>query len=248
MRTTFRGYDKKETDRFIEQQKSDYEAQIARLREELNAAIADNEKYRARIAELEHASKSVSDVLIDAVKRAQDIENDYKERARRSDEHYKQISEQWKDRINGCRDGIGEMKLAAQEAYNDIMERITQFEAWSSERLLAADPAVSLPADNGTADGLLNGAAEQNAASDAAIDSDALQREILQSVNLDLSAVCGELGLNSNDSADAENSVPDADKNSAYRAGESCNASDNSGGCNDNDCGGKTDGFKADDI
>ena len=88
MKISFRGYNRKEVDKYIENIKSEYEGKIESLNNTINDLNDQIQECKMKIDELEKNKKSISDVLVDAVKHAQQIELDYKIRARLSDEHY----------------------------------------------------------------------------------------------------------------------------------------------------------------
>ena len=114
MKIAFRGYDRRETDSYISELKESYEQQIMSLRDEIHALQTENDSFRSKITELENSSRAVSEVLVDAVKRAQDIESDCKERAKKTDEHYDELKKEWNERAQLCRTGIAEMKKAVE--------------------------------------------------------------------------------------------------------------------------------------
>lgn len=207
MKIAFRGYDRRETDSYISELKESYEQQIMSLRDEIQALRAENDSCRRKIAELENSSRAVSEVLVDAVKRAQDIESDCKERAKKTDEHYDELKKEWNERAQLCRTGIAEMKKAVADSYDELIGRIDSLEKWSDAKL-NFESAKAIVSD--TEKSPLSGNAEQQDGADTAaeINSDILQQQILESVNLDLSVMCNELGIgkeNASEDSDSEN-------------------------------------------
>ena len=193
MKKSFRGYNRKETDQYIEQLKADYEATIDSLRAEISNLNSEIEVYKLKIAELENDNKAVSNILVDAVKHAQQIELEYKNRARQSDEHYSKMANEWENRIMACRDSITDMKNAAKATYDDLIRRIDQFENWSldnlsSATLLEISESVETKTSKDTTDDITTVEADD-------ISSDNLQSQILTEVNADLSQACKELGI-----------------------------------------------------
>lgn len=186
MKKSFRGYNVKETDSYIEQLKNEYESRISELERSLENTNAENETYKQKIKELEENAKSVSGILIDAVQHAQQIELDYKNRARQSDEHYSKMANEWEHRMNACKDSIVGMRNAAKEAYNDLVLRIDEFEVWSNNNLISSDTEFQSISTNSTEDNIIN-------------ESDELQNRILSETNVDLTQACNDLGITNED-------------------------------------------------
>ena len=67
MKKSFRGYNVKEADLYIEQLKNDYEAKIADMQKLVDSLTAENEAYKLKITELENNEK-----LVSIIKTAQD--------------------------------------------------------------------------------------------------------------------------------------------------------------------------------
>ena len=178
MKKSFRGYNVKEADLYIEQLKNDYEAKIADMQKLVDSLTVENEAYKLKITELENNEKLVSDILVDAVKHAQQIELDYKNRARQSDEHYSRMANEWENRMNACKTSIADMRNAAKETYNDLILRIDEFEVWSNNNLISStSECTCIDSEN-----------DKN-------ESDVLQNKILTEINADLSQACSDLGI-----------------------------------------------------
>ncbi len=193
MKKSFRGYNRKETDQYIEQLKSEYESKIDALQSEINNLNSEIEIYKLKITELENDNKSVSNILVDAVKHAQQIELEYKNRAKQSDEHYTKMANEWENRIVACRESISDMKKAAKLTYDDLIRRIDQFENWSLDNLSSATLIeLSEKANENTAE-------IQTEILQCDDQSDELQNQILSEVNVDLSQACKELGITEED-------------------------------------------------
>lgn len=192
MKKSFRGYNRKETDQYIEQLKTEYESRIENLRSEINNLNAEIEIYKLKITELENDNKAVSNILVDAVKHAQQIELEYKNRARQSDEHYSKMANEWENRIMACRESIADMKNAAKATYDDLINRIDQFENWSLDNLSSSTLLeVSESANAKTIESNPNIITVDT----HDVSSDNLQSQILSEVNADLSQACKELGI-----------------------------------------------------
>lgn len=187
MKKSFRGYNVKETDRYIDQLKNEYKNKIAELQKTIDDLNAENDAYKEKIIELENKTKSVSDILVDAVKHAQQIELDYKNRARQSDEHYSKMANEWENRMNACKNSIADMRNAAKETYNDLILRIDEFEVWSNNNLIAASNSEYLRVDS-----------DNNNKNE----SDELQNKILTETNVDLSQACNDLGITDQENVD----------------------------------------------
>lgn len=186
MKTSFRGYDKKETDRFIEILKEGYELKIASLNTEINAMQAKIENLNGQIVELENKEKTVSMVLMDAIAHAREIETDYQQRARQSDARYKDKSAQWQGHIDNCKSGIHDMKKAAEQTYNELLEKISAFESWAGQNMLSGQEIPKMLQEEN----------EDNSVDNIEdFDSDKLQKEILLNMNADLTTACKELGI-----------------------------------------------------
>lgn len=190
MKTSFRGYNRKEVDMYIEQLKVEYENRISLLNNTINELLGEIDGYKKTIDELEKDKKVVSDVLVDAVRHAQQIELDYKNRAKLSDEHYCQKANEWKNKMEACQSSIEEMKLAAKNTYDDLIARIDQFESWSIENVNAIG---MLEFNNNLSEVSKNSV--NITRDDCNYDSEALQNEILSGINSDLSQACKELGI-----------------------------------------------------
>lgn len=215
MKIAFRGYDRRETDSYISELKESYEQQIMSLRDEIQALQTENDSFRRKITELENSSRAVSEVLVDAVKRAQDIESDCKERAKKTDEHYDELKKEWNERAQLCRTGIAEMKKAVADSYDELIGRIDSLEKWSDAKL-SLESVKAIPSDAEKSPSSDN--AEQRDGTDTAaeINSDILQRQILESVNLDLSVMCNELGIGKENTAEDSDGKNDATGTRAF--------------------------------
>lgn len=209
MKIAFRGYDRRETDSYISELKESYEQQIMSLRDEIQALRNENDSCRRKINELEISSRAVSEVLVDAVKRAQDIESDCKERAKKTDEHYDELKKEWNERAQLCRTGIAEMKKAVADSYDELIDRIDSLEKWSDAKL-SFESAKAIPSDAEKSPSSDSAEQQDGDGAAAEINSDILQQQILESINLDLSVMCAELGIGKENVAEASDGQNDA--------------------------------------
>ena len=107
------------------------------------------------------------------------------------------------------------MKKAVADSYDELIGRIDSLEKWSDAKL-SFESAKAIPSDAEKSPSSDN--AEQRDGTDTAaeINSDILQRQILESVNLDLSVMCNELGIGKENTAEDSDGKNDATGTRAF--------------------------------
>ena len=167
-------YKKSEADEYINSLKEEYEARIRSLGEELSSLREAHERLNKECAQLKEKENIISEVLIDATGRALEIENEYKERAREENQKLEQRKEDFRARLKSCERGVEELKNAAFGQMENLKRALEELSAWSDGGLKRLEADMGLEPE---------------------IDSDELERRIIEGANADLLSACRELGL-----------------------------------------------------
>ena len=167
-------YKKSEADEYINSLKEEYEARIRSLEEELSSLREAHESLNKECAQLKEKENIISEVLIDATGRALEIENEYQERAREENQKLEQRKEDFRARLKSCERGVEELKNAAFGQMDNLKRALEELSAWSDGGLKRLEADMGLEPE---------------------INSDELERRIIEGANADLLSACRELGL-----------------------------------------------------
>ncbi len=165
---------------------SDYEKQISDLKQENKTLKESLDSYKSK-------ESIIAQVMLDATEHARSIEEDYRNRAKQSDDACKQLHDEWVSGMQSASANLSRLRSEAQQMLSEIDGQFASLCSWADNRLETLEKA-SLP----------------ESSSDISID-----REILQGANADLADLCRELGIFDEDKTTESEPVQASDETSS---------------------------------
>ena len=173
LKAHFGKYKKKEADAYISSIKAAYEEKISSLEKKVSALEEENGILREENNKCKEKEGVIASVMLDATKRAKEIEEDYRKRADESDAACQKLHDEWVQGMRSAAANLEKMRAEAKNMLDDIDSQFGKLCSWADSRLESLEGA-SLPS-------LTQG--------------EKLEEEIAKGAGADLGELCKEMGL-----------------------------------------------------
>ncbi len=177
-------YKKKEVDAFLCDLQERHQDEIASL----TNTIASLKEEIARLKEENDVHKKnesvISQVMFDATKKAQEIEEDYRRRADESDAACQKLHDEWVTGMQSATLNLQKLREEAKNILDNIDGQFSSLCAWADSRL----------------DSL------KNASLPSATNEESIESQILKGADTDLGEICKEMGLSEDESQEESES------------------------------------------
>ena len=171
-------YKKMDVDAFIDEITARHQDEIASLQQAINSLKEENAALKEENENHKKNESVISQVMLDATKKAQEIEEDYRRRADESDAACQRLHDEW---VMGMQSATANLQKLREEA-KSILENIDgQFSSLCS-----------------WADGRLDSL--KNASLPSAKEEESIESQILKGADTDLGEICKEMGLSDEES------------------------------------------------
>ncbi len=173
LKARFGKYKQKEADAFIASLKAEYNEKISALESKVANLEKENAAFKDEIKQFKEKEGVIAQVMLDATKRAKDIEDDYRKRAEESDTACRQLHDEWVAGMQSAAENLEKMRAEAKQMLENIDSEFNSLCAWAGERLESLEGAT-LPSGRGVK---------------------SLEQEISAGAGADLGELCKEMGL-----------------------------------------------------
>ena len=177
LKAHFGKYRKKEADAYISSIKAAYEEKISSLEKKITALEEENTSLREENNKCKEKEGVIASVMLDATKRAKEIEEDYRKRADESDAACQKLHDEWVQGMRSAAANLEKMRAEAKNMLDDIDSQFGKLCAWADSRLESLEGA-SLPSLK---------------------EGENLEEEIAKGAGADLGELCKEMGIMSNE-------------------------------------------------
>ncbi|MBR2860504.1 MAG: hypothetical protein IKB86_01540 [Clostridia bacterium] len=182
LKSHFGKYRKKEADAYIASIKAAYEEKISSLETKLKALEEENSVLREENNKCKEKEGVIASVMLDATKRAKEIEEDYRKRADESDAACQKLHDEWVQGMRSAAANLEKMRAEAKNMLDDIDSQFGKLCTWADSRLESLEGA-SLPSLK---------------------EGENLEEEIAKGAGADLGELCKEMGIMSNEQEETE--------------------------------------------
>lgn len=179
-------YKKKDVDAFIEEICNRHQEEIACLQDTINSLKAENASLKEENENHKKNESVISQVMFDATKKAQEIEEDYRRRADESDAACQRLHDEWVMGMQSATANLQKLREEAKSILDNIDGQFSSLCSWADGRLDSLKNA-SLPSAKG---------------------EESIESQILKGADTDLGEICKEMGLSEDENqedAESEN-------------------------------------------
>lgn len=166
-------YKAKEVNDYINRMKEDHTQEIQALTRQINSLKEENERLKEENENHRKNESVISQVMLDATKKAKEIEEDYHKRADESDAACQQLHDEWVMGMQSATANLQKLREEAKHILENIDGQFVSLCTWADNRL----------------DSLKNAQLPSSARKES------LESEIIKGANTDLGEICREMGL-----------------------------------------------------
>jgi cell division septum initiation protein DivIVA len=175
-------YKKKQVDAFIDEIVARHNEEIASLTDTIVALKAENARLKEENENHKKNESVISQVMFDATKKAQEIEEDYRRRADESDAACQRLHDEWVAGMQSATANLQKLREEAKSILENIDGQFSSLCTWADGRLDSLKNA-SLPSAKG---------------------EESIESQILKGADTDLGEICKEMGLSEDENQETE--------------------------------------------
>lgn len=175
-------YKKKQVDAFIDEIVTRHNEEIASLTDTIVSLKAENARLKEENENHKKNESVISQVMFDATKKAQEIEEDYRRRADESDAACQRLHDEWVMGMQSATANLQKLREEAKSILENIDGQFSSLCTWADGRL----------------DSL------KNASLPSAKEEESIESQILKGADTDLGEICKEMGLSEDENQETE--------------------------------------------